>query len=82
MSVTKETAEQLRRKYPNVVPLKVAAPYLELVAEGRKPYSLLDGHHLYGAADRLCERLPVRGVIKTEGRRSKTGRRSAIIIYV
>ena len=52
MPVTKEAAEQLRREYPNVVPLKVAAPYLgmsarrlsELVAEGRKPYSLLGGN--------------------------------------
>ena len=50
--MTKETAEQLRREYPNVVPLKAAAPYLgmsarrlsELVAEGRKPYSLLGGN--------------------------------------
>ena len=50
--MTNETVEQLRREYPNVVPLRVAAPYLgmsarrlsELVAEGRKPYSLLGGN--------------------------------------
>lgn len=59
MPLEKETVEWLRREYPNVVPLKVASPYLgmsarrlsELVAEGRKPYSLLGGN--IGARKRI-----------------------------
>ena len=52
MPVDNKAIGKLRREYPNVVPLKVASPYLgmsarrlsELVAEGRKPYSLLGGN--------------------------------------
>lgn len=52
MPVDKRTAEQLRKSYPNYVPLKVAAPYLGvsarqlswLVAEGRQPYAAIGGN--------------------------------------
>lgn len=48
----KKTAQQLRRDYPNHVPLDVASAYLGvssrqlswLIAEGREPYASIGGN--------------------------------------
>lgn len=48
----KRTAEQLRRNYPDYIPLDVAAKYLGvsrrqlswLIAEGREPYASVGGN--------------------------------------
>ena len=47
-----KTADMLREKYPNHIPLEEASKYLgvsprqlsRLIAEGREPYSLLGGN--------------------------------------
>ena len=52
MLLNKRTAEQLRRDYPDYVPLDVAAKYLGvsrrqlswLIAEGRAPYASIGGN--------------------------------------
>ena len=52
MQLNKRTAEQLRRDYPDYVPLDVAAKYLGvsrrqlswLIAEGRAPYASIGGN--------------------------------------